>query len=73
MVWLLCRLQEIRLDLTDQPAKEATLSCPIMTRWKRGWLLYGQIDAFKDCGKTKPGGGLKVTPEEHNCIHRTYC
>lgn len=43
VVWLLCRLQEIRLDLTEEAAKEATLSCYIMTRWKRGWLLSATV------------------------------
>lgn len=40
-VWPLQKPQEIRLALMEQPAKEATLSWCIMTRWKSGWLLRG--------------------------------
>lgn len=35
------RDEEIRLDLMEELAKEATFSCYSMSRWTRGWLLYG--------------------------------
>lgn len=64
VAWLLCRLQEIRLDLRKEPAKEAIPpSCSILSRWERGWL----DDTCWACGKTCPGGGLKAL-EQHKCI-----